>query len=111
MSLGWGPKTIWFLNDGAPRLSGRRSPAFLRPFARNHHGVGTGEELGLVSVLPLHPVMITGCSLQDLDYLTASPGGADLGRLDDDVISIFCVHRCHLHRQTYAWPPRLYRGF
>ena len=45
-----------------------------------------------MSIVPLHPVVLTGRSLQHLYDLAASPSGADLGRLDDNVISVFCVH-------------------
>ena len=34
-----------------------------------------------------------------LDYLATSPSGADLGRLNDNPISIFCMHVVHLHVQ------------
>jgi hypothetical protein len=73
------------------------SPASLAPLRSrggwNHHGIWTGKEVGLVTIVPLHSVMLSSRSLQYFHDFTASPCGADLGRLDDNVVSVFCVHR------------------
>jgi hypothetical protein len=58
----------------------------------NHLGVRAGEELGLATVLPLHFVVLASRPSHHLDYLATSPSGADLGRLDDNPISVFCMH-------------------
>ena len=77
MTLGWGPKPITSPQDDG--LSPERGLFLCNLLRRcNHHGIRTGEELGLVAVLPLHPVMHADRSLQDFDYLTAPPGGAAL---------------------------------
>jgi hypothetical protein len=116
MTLGWGPTSISGVNDGDPSITLPRTPVLLLWHLLpsrgwwNYHRVWTGEELGLMTILPLHPVVLTGRSLQYLHYLPASPCGADLGRLDDNVVSVFCVHRSSPPPTTYACPQTLYRG-
>ena len=58
----------------------------------DHLGIRSGEELGLATVLPLHFVVLASRPSHHLDYLATAPSGADLGRLDDNPISAFCIH-------------------
>lgn len=58
----------------------------------NDPSVWTGEELAFVTVIPVHPVVLSGKPPQHLQYLPASPGGVDGDGLNDDSISLVCVH-------------------
>lgn len=59
----------------------------------NHLGIRAGKELALVTVVPPNPIMLTGRPPHHLQDLAISPSGVDRDRLDDDPVSLVCVHK------------------
>jgi hypothetical protein len=59
----------------------------------NDLGVWSGEELAFVAVIPAHSVVLSGSPSHHLQDLPAPPGGVDRDRLDDDPISLVCMHK------------------
>ena len=55
-------------------------------------------------IVPLNPVVLTGRTLQYLHDFTVSPCGADLGRLNDDVIPVFASIDLHLPSANLRLP-------
>ena len=58
----------------------------------NDPGVRAGEELALVTIVPAHPVVLSGWSFHHVQDLATTPGGVDLDGLDNDPISLVCMH-------------------
>ncbi len=89
-------------NKGVPNL---HSVQILKAFHRsawglNDPGVWSGEELALVTVLPLHPVVLSRRSSHHLEDLAVPPSRVDLDGLDDDPISRVCMHN---HPPSRFW--------